>query len=81
MMATLPQGNRELYLAQIAAKIYSNSDDSFQGYLRKNPQKTPANYAYTLVMDSKEYANHEFTEREADIIIDKIVRMVRGRQS
>jgi hypothetical protein len=78
-MATLPQGSREMYLAQIAAKIYSNADDSYQGYLRKNPQKTAANYAYTLVMDSKEYANHDFTEREADIIIDKIVRMVRGR--
>ena len=80
-MAAIPQGSRETYLAQIAAKIYSYADDSFQGYLRKNPQKTPANYAYSLVMDSKEYANHDFTEGEADIIIDKIVRMVRGRSS
>ena len=78
-MATFPQGSREMYLAQIAAKIYANADDSYQGYLRKNAQKTVSNYAYGLVMDSKEYANHDFTEREADIIIDKIVQMVKGR--
>jgi hypothetical protein len=77
-MSAFPQGSREVYLTQIAAKIYADADDSFQGFLRKNPQKTIANYAYSLVMDSKEYANHDFTEREADIIIDKILRMVRG---
>ena len=78
-MATFPQGSREVYLSQMAAKIYANADDSFQAYLRKNSQKTVSNYAYSLVMDSKEYADHAFTEREADIIIDKIVRMVKGR--
>jgi hypothetical protein len=77
-MSSFPQGSREMYLSQIAAKIYSNADDSFHKFLLKNPQKTVSNYAYGLVMDSKEYANHDFTEREADIIIDKIVRMVKG---
>lgn len=76
-MTTFPQGSRDVYLSQIALKIYANADDSFQGYLRKNPQKTVSNYAYSLVMDSKEYANHDFTEREANIVIDKIVRMIK----
>lgn len=78
-MATFPQGSRETYLSQIAVKIYANADDSFQAYLRKNPQKSVENYAYALVMDSQEYANHDFTEREANTVIDIIVRLVKRR--
>lgn len=76
-MAISPTNSRETYLAQIAAKIYANAEDSFNSYSRKNPSKTVANYAYSLVIDSKEYANHEFTERELDIVIDTIVRMLK----
>ena len=79
-MTNFPQGSRDVYLSQIAVKIYANAEDSFQGFLRKNPQKTASNYAYSLVMDSKEYANHDFTEREADIVMEKIVRMVKGNK-
>lgn len=78
-MCAFPQGSRETYLAQVAAKIYGNADESFKKYLTKNPQKTVSNYAYGLVLDSKEYADHEITEREVDIVIDKIVRMIKGR--
>jgi hypothetical protein len=78
-MGTFPQGSRETYLSQIAAKIYGNADESFHKYQTKNPQKTISNYAYGLVLDSQEYKNHEFTEREVDIVIEKIIRMVKGR--
>ena len=78
-MSNYPQGSRETYLAQIAAKIYANADESFHKYQTKNPQKTLANYAYSLVVDSPEYADHEFTEREVDIVIDRIMRMIKGR--
>jgi hypothetical protein len=78
-MVTFPQGSRETYLAQLAAKIYANADESFLKFQTKNPQKSPSNYAYMLVVDSQEFANHEFTEREVDIVIEKIVRMIKGR--
>ena len=78
-MANFPQSSRETYLSQIAVKIYANADDSFQAFLRKNAQKTVDNYAYGLVMDSQEYANHDFTEREANIVIETIVRLVKRR--
>ncbi|MCE1253785.1 MAG: hypothetical protein LWX83_09580 [Anaerolineae bacterium] len=78
-MSNFPPGSRETYLSQIAAKIYANADESFHKYQTKNPQKTLANYVYSLVVDSPEYANHEITERELDIVIDRIMRMIKGR--
>jgi hypothetical protein len=72
--------SRDTFLSALAAELYGSAPESFNGYLRKNPGKNLSNYAYTIVYDSVQYKEHRFTEAEADIIIDKIIKMLKARK-
>lgn len=74
------QMSRDTFLTAMAAELYGSAPESFTEYSRKNSGKTVANYAYTVVFDSQQYKDNRFTEIEAEVIIDKLIKLLKNHK-
>lgn len=74
------QMTRETFLTAMAAELYGSAPESFTEYSKKNAGKTVSNYAYTVVYDSQQYKDKRFTEAEAEIIVEKLIKLLKNHK-